>query len=76
MKMQLFKYQLFFHFTTDAVEHENKLAERMLLRLRQKLAGQEERVPLSVAGQVTLLVQTASDPRNLAKLFAGWQPYL
>ncbi|XP_035828475.1 serine-protein kinase ATM isoform X2 [Aplysia californica] len=60
----------------DAQERQNKLAERTLLRLRQKLAGQEERVPLSVSGQVTLLIQTASDPRNLSKLFAGWQPYL
>ena len=57
-------------------EPVNKLAERVLLRLRQKLQGLEDGVALSVAGQVNHLIQTARDPRNLSKLFAGWQPYI
>ncbi|XP_059177895.1 serine-protein kinase ATM-like [Physella acuta] len=55
---------------------QNKLAERTLLRLKQKLNGQEGNAQLSVSGQVNFLIQMASDPRNLCKLFAGWQPYL
>lgn len=57
-------------------EPVNKLAERVLLRLRQKLQGLEDGVALSVAGQVNHLIQTARDPHNLSKLFAGWQPYI
>ena len=52
------------------------MAERTLIRLRQKLSGEEDGVPLSVAGQVNLLIQKATDPQNLSRLFAGWQAYL
>ncbi|XP_012270271.1 serine-protein kinase ATM [Orussus abietinus] len=54
----------------------NKLAERALLRVEQKLQGTEEGVASSVAGQVGSLIEQARDPRNLCRLFAGWQPYL
>ncbi|XP_014671561.1 PREDICTED: serine-protein kinase ATM-like [Priapulus caudatus] len=54
----------------------NKMAERVLLRLRQKLQGVEDGVPLSIEGQVSHLIQEARDPKNLACLFPGWQPYL
>ncbi|XP_070188647.1 serine-protein kinase ATM-like [Littorina saxatilis] len=54
----------------------NKLAERVLLRLRQKLQGLEDGVALSVAGQVNHLIQKSRDPHNLSKLYAGWQPYI
>lgn len=55
---------------------DNRLARRMLLRLEQKLQGLEEGAPLSVAGQVNLLIQQARDPHNLSRLFPGWQPYV
>lgn len=55
---------------------DNRLARRMLLRLEQKLQGLEEGAPLSVAGQVNLLIQQARDPSNLSRLFPGWQPYV
>ncbi|RUS90885.1 hypothetical protein EGW08_001392 [Elysia chlorotica] len=60
----------------EAKEKRNKMAERALIRLRQKLSGEEDGVPLSVSGQVNLLIQRATDPQNLCRLFVGWQPYL
>lgn len=58
------------------MQGDNRLARRMLLRLEQKLRGLEEGAPLSVAGQVNLLIQQARDPHNLSRLFPGWQPYV
>ncbi|XP_011494720.1 PREDICTED: serine-protein kinase ATM [Ceratosolen solmsi marchali] len=54
----------------------NKLAERALLRVQQKLQGIEDGVPSSIAGQVERLIQQARDPTNLSRLFEGWQAYL
>ncbi|KAJ3289201.1 hypothetical protein HK104_007669 [Borealophlyctis nickersoniae] len=48
----------------------NKEAERALLDVRKKLSS-----PLSVEYQVNELIQSAMDPRNLCKLFPGWQPW-
>ncbi|KAK3593829.1 hypothetical protein CHS0354_011431 [Potamilus streckersoni] len=61
---------------SETQENVNKLAERVLLRLRQKLQGVEDSVQLSVSGQVNHLIQEARNPKNLARLFPGWQPYL
>ncbi|WAR09126.1 ATM-like protein [Mya arenaria] len=57
-------------------ESANKLAERVLLRLQQKLAGVEDGVQLSLNGQVNHLIQEARNPHNLSRLFPGWQPYI
>ena len=57
-------------------EAVNKVAERALIRLRQKLGGLEDGVQLSVAGQVNHLIQTARDTSNLSRLFPGWQAYI
>ena len=54
----------------------NKMAERVLLRLQEKLEGIEDGVPLSVSGQVNHLIQEATDTANLCLLFAGWQPWI
>ncbi|XP_076466353.1 serine-protein kinase ATM-like [Babylonia areolata] len=62
--------------TGEVKEPVNKLAERVLLRLRQKLQGLEDGVALSVAGQVNHLIQIARDPHCLSRLFPGWQPYI
>ncbi|XP_069700137.1 serine-protein kinase ATM isoform X2 [Periplaneta americana] len=53
----------------------NRMAERALVRLRQKLQGTEEGTAASVGGQVNRLLQQARDPGNLSRLFHGWQPY-
>ena len=57
-------------------EPVNQVAERVLLRLRQKLQGIENGVQLSISGQVNHLIQQARDPNNLGRLFPGWQAYL
>uniref|UniRef100_A0A4W3IF29 non-specific serine/threonine protein kinase n=1 Tax=Callorhinchus milii TaxID=7868 RepID=A0A4W3IF29_CALMI len=62
--------------TTIDVQSINKVAERVLLRLQEKLKGVEERAVLSVGGQVNLLIQQARDPKNLSRLFPGWQPWV
>ncbi|KAM4589980.1 serine-protein kinase ATM [Fundulus diaphanus] len=54
----------------------NKVAERVLLRLQEKLKGVEEGTVLSVKGQVNLLIQQAMDPKNLSRLFPGWQAWV
>ena len=54
----------------------NKMAERVLLRLQEKLEGIEDGVPLSVSGQVNKLIQEATDPSNLCLLFPGWQAWI
>uniref|UniRef100_A0A8C5DF41 non-specific serine/threonine protein kinase n=1 Tax=Gouania willdenowi TaxID=441366 RepID=A0A8C5DF41_GOUWI len=54
----------------------NKVAERVLLRLQEKLKGMEQGRVLSVEGQANLLIQQAMDPRNLSRLFPGWQAWV
>lgn len=54
----------------------NKVAERVLMRLQEKLKGVEEGTVLSVGGQVNLLIQQAMDPKNLSRLFPGWKPWV
>ncbi|KAJ8368814.1 hypothetical protein SKAU_G00088420 [Synaphobranchus kaupii] len=54
----------------------NKVAERVLLRLQEKLKGVEEGAVLNVSGQVNLLIQQAMDPKNLSRLFPGWQAWV
>ena len=54
----------------------NKMAERVLLRVTQKLNGMEDGYHLSTEGQVNLLIQQATDPSKLCSLFPGWQPYI
>ncbi|XP_033125672.1 serine-protein kinase ATM-like [Anneissia japonica] len=60
----------------SSTEEVNKMAKRALLRLRQKLQGEEDGVVLSVSGQVSRLIQEARDFKNLSGLFPGWQPWL
>ncbi|XP_054448480.1 serine-protein kinase ATM [Pteronotus mesoamericanus] len=54
----------------------NKVAERVLMRLQEKLKGVEEGTVLSVGGQVNLLLQQAMDPKNLSRLFPGWKAWV
>ncbi|XP_006815117.1 serine-protein kinase ATM-like [Saccoglossus kowalevskii] len=59
-----------------STEESNKMAERVLLRLQQKLKGVEDGIVVSVSGQVNRLLQEARDPKNLCKLFPGWQSWI
>ncbi|XP_007447277.1 PREDICTED: serine-protein kinase ATM isoform X2 [Lipotes vexillifer] len=59
------------------IDHSfNKVAERVLMRLQEKLKGVEEGTVLSVGGQVNLLIQQAMDPKNLSRLFPGWKAWV
>lgn len=62
--------------SSRGVTEINKLAERALLRVEQKLQGIEDGVASSIPGQVERLIQQARDPSNLSQLYCGWQPYL
>eukprot|EP00795_Rhopilema_esculentum_P013768 gene13768-4694_t len=57
-------------------QSKNKMAQRVLIRLRQKLDGNEGGCFLSTEGQVNFLIQSARDTKNLCRLFPGWQPWL
>lgn len=58
------------------VEEGHKEAERALLRVREKLLGMEEGSILSEAGQVSLLIQQATNEELLAQMYPGWQPWM
>ena len=57
-------------------DSRNKMAERVLLRLKQKLCGAVGGTFLGVDGQVNYLIQEAQDIQNLGMLYPGWQPWL
>ncbi|KAI9361591.1 hypothetical protein DFJ73DRAFT_655641 [Zopfochytrium polystomum] len=57
--------------TTGGGGKKNQDAERALIGVRRKLAAS-----LSVECQVSELVQVASDPANLARMYPGWQSWL
>ncbi|KAM9220531.1 serine-protein kinase ATM isoform 2-T2 [Dugong dugon] len=61
---------------SDIDQSFNKVAERVLMRLQEKLKGVEEGTVLSVGGQVNLLIQQAMDPKNLSWLFPGWKAWV
>ncbi|EHB14073.1 Serine-protein kinase ATM [Heterocephalus glaber] len=61
---------------SDTDQSLNKVAERVLMRLQEKLKGVEEGTMLSVGGQVNLLIQQAMDPKNLSRLFPGWKAWV
>ena len=48
----------------------------MCLRVQEKLEGIENGIQLSIAGQVTHLINVATDSNNLCMLFQGWQPWI
>ncbi|RVE64573.1 hypothetical protein OJAV_G00127090 [Oryzias javanicus] len=64
------------HHKSSDSQSFNKVAERVLLRLQEKLKGVEDGAVLSVGGQVNLLIQQAMDPKNLSRLFPGWQAWV
>ncbi|KAK2185679.1 hypothetical protein NP493_226g01000 [Ridgeia piscesae] len=64
-----------FRLTRDIVDGMGVAGVNGVFR-RQKLQGLEDSVQLSVSGQVNQLIQAALDPKNLCRLFPGWQPYI
>jgi len=56
-------------------ENKNDAATRTIARINAKLKGYEEGTlgeRQTVEGQVRLLINAATDPDNLCKLFTGW----
>ena len=62
----------------ESLEEVEKDASRVLLRMRQKLRGQEDvgAEALGVEGQVDKLINAAMDERNLCTLYAGWGAWM
>jgi ataxia telangiectasia mutated family protein len=56
----------------------NADAERAVLRVKQKLQGQdvEGGATLSVGAQVAAMMQAASDSDNLCRMYRGWAPWV
>lgn len=71
-KKRIFYFMDLFFFCIDT----NKMAERLLLGLRQKLQGVERLNQMTIKAHVNMLIQEATSIENLSQLFAGWQPYL
>ena len=62
---------------------DNPIAVKALLAIDKKLQGYvssssslESRLPLSVSGQVSLLIDEATSLENLSRMYIGWAPYL
>lgn len=60
----------------DDFEEGHKEADRALLRVREKLLGIEEGTTLSEKGQVSYLIQVATNEELLAQMYPGWQPWM
>ncbi|XP_070498847.1 serine/threonine-protein kinase ATM [Chironomus tepperi] len=66
------------HLSGEKVEHD-LMASRALNCVKMKLKGMAENTSVrypSIEGQVQYLIQAATNPSYLSKLFRGWQAYL
>ena len=62
---------------SNILDHKkNKIAERILFQLKQKLLGYENGAQLSTSGHINYLINEAVNPENLCRIYVGWQPYL
>ncbi|KAK8898899.1 hypothetical protein M9Y10_001191 [Tritrichomonas musculus] len=61
---------------TTAGRNKNKIAESVIVTCRRKLEGRETGENLSVEGQVSKLINDATNAENLALMYSGWKPYL
>ena len=53
-----------------------RMASRALSVLLRKLEGREEEgSPLTLTSQVAALIQQATDPANLSRIYMGWSPW-
>ena len=60
----------------DDAAGASKEAQRVLLRVRQKLDGAHSGARLSVEGHVNCLIEEATSEENLCQLFPGWAPWV
>lgn len=63
---------------SSATQLRNADAERVVLRVKQKLEGLDggEGEPRGVAGQVAALLAEAQDPERLARMYVGWAAWM
>jgi serine/threonine-protein kinase ATR len=56
----------------------NPLAVKSLTTIERKLQGyvHATRLPMSTSGQVEYLIQQATDPENLSRMYIGWASFL
>lgn len=58
------------------LNEENIQAQRALISLQRKLDGYVGDERLSVRGQVSKLINDATNKENLCQIFVGWRPWL
>jgi len=64
--------------TAETEESRNNEAERAITKIHAKLEGYEDGTSgehKTIAGQVKLLINEASDPEKLSQMFVGWSPW-
>lgn len=63
--------------TVDGIVSD-RTAEEALTTIKNKLRGikRQDSLALSVSGQVEYVVQQATNPHNLSKMYVGWMPFL
>lgn len=70
------------HFTQDSNEPVNNEAQYAIAMIKKKLDGYVRvykkftEIPLSVEGQVNLLIQEATSDENLSVMFVHWNPFI
>ena len=62
--------------SSSSTTKNNRDAERALIRLKEKLLGQEDGELLGVKGQVNKLISEATAIDKLGVMFSGWSPFL
>lgn len=69
-------FKIFFLSFKVVSSEKNKIAERILYQIKQKLSGFENNSQLSTVGQINYLINQATSAENLSQIYVGWQPYL
>ena len=75
--VEVFVVDPLFNWAVASLGSDN--AQEALAGVKRKLQGfldATDVIQLSPSAQVDRLIRSATDPRNLAQMFAGWQPWL
>jgi len=75
--VEVFVVDPLFNWAVASLGSDN--AQTALEGVRKKLQGfldSSDVLPLTPSAQIHRLVRSATDTRNLAVMFAGWQPWL
>ena len=73
--VEVFVVDPLFNWAVASLGSDN--AQAALLGVKRKLQGfLDDALPLTPSAQVDRLIRSATDPRNLCQMFAGWQPWV